>query len=400
MDGNIYWVWFSSLTDVNLNAKVSLLEKFGSPKAVFDAEKGAISGIDGISKHDSDMFEKRDLEKVEKIIAECRQNGERIITIEDDDYPQILKEIYAPPYVLYVAGEIPDLNENLGISVIGTRNASLYGLKMSTSISYEIAKCGGVIISGLNAGIEMESAKAAIRAGGKIVGVLGTPLKAGLNKLDIDIKGHGALISEYPPDTVPRKQFFRYRNRISAGLSRAVVVIEAPEKSGTRLFVAEALEQGKEIFAVPGNADSENGMGTLKFIKDGATPVAHGWEVAEALNDIYFGKINPDIHCREGKEAAADTKPPKKKKTIDNKKADCYIDISESEKPKSDKIIAQYHLNDEEIKLVEAFNGKACFIDELVEITGLSAGAVLSNLTMLQIKGAVKKSSGGYFELI
>lgn len=389
---DIYWLWLSSLTEVSLNAKAALLEVFGSPEAAFLAPKGAFAGIDGISRRDAAALEERDLTAAESIPGACREQNIKIITFDSREYPQRLKEIYAPPCVLYVRGSLPALDAELPVAVIGTRHASEYGLKMGRNIAYELSRCGAVVVSGLTAGVDAAAAEGALAAGGRCIGVLGTAIDAAKSSLAKRVCREGALISEYAPGTAQMRVFFRARNRIAAGISVGVVVAEAPEKSGTRLFVAEALEQGKEIFAVPGNADSETSAGTIRFLREGAQLVTHGWEVAEELNCLLPGVLNtesresyPRLALPESDDRPAEKKKRKEpqKKRLDKEKPACYIDIS-------DAIAA---LTEPQQQIVLSVIAGCTSADEIIEKTGLSASLVLSQLTMLEIRGFIRRDA-------
>ena len=193
------------------------------------------------------------------------------------------------------------------------------------------------VISGLTRGIDAAAARGCLLAGGCCIGVLGTG-HGSESELGRDVIAAGALVSEYPPGSEPLRRFFRERNRVTSGLSHAVVVVEAPEKSGSLLFAREALEQGKEIFAVPGNADAENSAGTIALIKQGARPATCGWDVMEDFAALYPGVIRkaggtpPPFRSRSRRE----DKPPEptapggpRKKTIDKPKGAGYIDLRE-----------------------------------------------------------------------
>ena len=300
------------------------------------------------------------------------------IDIGEALYPESLRNIYNPPKTLYIRGELPDLSRETAIAVIGTRKASPYGLKMGRNLAYEIARCGGIVISGLTAGIDAAAAEGALLAGGRVIGVLGTSVEDVRNELAEEVVKSGCLVSEYPAGSIPNKTHFRARNRIAAGLSEGVVVVEAPEKSGTRLFVAEALEQGKQIFAVPGNADSDNSAGTLQLIKEGAMLVTHGWEVAEE----YPGRL------QAVKDEPVPDRPvtQKSKKCVDKQNSYYYIDITEKLKG----------LSPAEIKIVKAISAGCRSADEIANAAALPISEVSGNLTMLQIKGTVKKDAAGF----
>ena len=373
-ENDVYWLWLSSLTEVSLNAKAALLDVFGSPEAAFLSSKGSFERIEGVSRRDAAFLEARDLTAAKSIPSLCEAQNIRIVTFDDRDYPQRLKEIYAPPAVLYVRGTLPELDAELPVAVIGTRHASDYGLKMGRNVAYELSKCGAVVVSLLTAGV-------------------GTAIDAAKSSLAKRVCRDGALISEYAPGTAQMKTFFRARNRIAAGISLGVVVAEAPEKSGTRLFVAEALEQGKEIFAIPGNADSETGAGTIRFLREGAQLITHGWEAAEELDLLMPGILNtasretyPKLALQEtaGKDAEKQKTKPRQKKRLDKEKSACYIDISDA--------IAE--LSEPQQQIVLSVISGCSSADAIMEATGLSASLVLSQLTMLEIKGFIRREAG------
>ena len=392
-ESTLYWLWLSSLTEVNLNSIAALLDKFKTPEAAFHSPQGAILAVEGIRRSDAEILERRDLTVARAIPEKCIRAGARVITMEDAEYPQRLKEIYAPPVVLYVRGKLPQIDREVPVAVVGTRNASPYGLKTGKSIAYEISKSGGVVVSGLTAGIDASAAEGALLAGGVCIGVLGTPIDAARNNLACSVCETGALISEYAPGTHQMKTFFRARNRISAGISVGVVAVEAPEKSGTRLFVAEALEQGKQIFAVPGNADSENSAGTLRFLKEGAQLVTHGWEVAEELNRVYPGILDisvrdtvPEFSC--GQESNPQPVQIRRKKAKRIREA-----VKQTEPDKAPRRAIQ-DLSEIQQKIVDAVTQGRTTVDAIIDATGLSAPVVFAQLTLLEIKGVVKKDPG------
>ena len=286
-----YWVWLSAQTGVSSAAKAALLRHYGDAEAAFFAPHGEFGRIKGLSAGDAAILESRDLSGVEEILADCRRLDLRPVTMQDADYPRRLRNIFAPPAVIYVKGKLPELDDEAAIAVIGTRKASPYGLKTGSRLAYEIAKCGGIVVSGLTAGIDAAAARGALLAEGICIGVLGTSHDLEKGSLARDVAARGALISEYPPGTQPLKVHFRERNRISAGISVGVAVVEAPEKSGALLFAAEANEQGKEIFAVPGNVDAPNSAGTISLMQEGAKPVRTGWDVLCEFEALFPGKL-------------------------------------------------------------------------------------------------------------
>ena len=343
-----YWVWLSSVSFANPRARAALVERYGDAESAFLAPPGEFKTIQGLSANEAEAFEKRDLREADRILEACRRENIRILTPDDAAWPQRLRNIFDPPAALYVKGRLPDVDAIPSVAVIGTRKATPYGLKMGRDIAFEIAKCGGIVVSGLTEGIDRAAARGCLLAGGVCIGVLGTAFGGG-GELREDVMASGALVTEYPPGTRPQNRFFRERNRISSGLSHAVCVVEAPSKSGSLLFVSEALEQGREIFAVPGNADAENSAGIMTLLKQGARPAACGWDIMEDFAALYPDRVHPpkgERHAPPAPETAAEPMKEKEKspgrqteigaerqklskKEIDKEKNADYIDLHE-----------------------------------------------------------------------
>lgn len=214
-----------------------------------------------------------------------QKNNIEIISIEDKEYPQLLKEIYDPPICLYVKGNKQILNKR-ALAIIGCREASNYGLKVAQEFAFNISKQNINIVSGLARGIDSASHLGAVNANQKTVAVLGNGLdiiypKENIKLAQSILDSSGAIISEYPLGTEPKKENFPARNRIISGMSKGVLVVEAKEKSGTLITVDFALEQGKDVFVVPGNINSINSVGTNDLIKQGAKLVTNWKECIE-----------------------------------------------------------------------------------------------------------------------
>jgi len=358
----IYWLWLSSLPEVGINSKVALLENFGTAEAAFHTEEGTFFHVEGITRRDAELLEKRDLSAAEEIGRRCAREGLQILTLDDPQYPERLKAIYGPPCVLYVKGTLPDIDNEPLLAVVGTRDATEYGIATAKQIAEEYVYCGGTVVSGLTRGIDAAAAEGALDAGGRVVGFLGTPVQTA-GALARRVAENGALISEYPPGTLPQKYFFRERNRIGAGISVGVVAVEAPARSGTALFVSEALEQGKTVFAVPGNVDSPQSMGTLRFLKEGALLATDGREIAEELRTYFHRGVRAPERCV--------------KKTIDREKPGSYsVDLETLLKG----------LNEVQVQIVRAVAGGCRTVDEISGSTGLPAPQLLSQLTVLEIR--------------
>lgn len=388
-----YWLWLSSQTRLSPRAKAALTEYYGGAEEAFFAPAGDFGRVPGLGKLEAEVLEQRDMSRVDYILAACHAQGIEIVTMQDAAYPARLKNIFAPPVVLYVKGSLKGLDDEAAVAVIGTRKASPYGLKMGRNLAWEIASGGGTVISLLTEGIDEAAAKGALLAGGRCIAVLGTAHRERESALYRDVARSGALVSEYAPGTPAMKSFFRDRNRIASGLSVGVAVVEAPEGSGALLFAAEALEQGREIFAVPGNADAPNSTGTIELIKQGAKPVTCGWDVLSEFEALYPEKLKrkgpvkaPEQQLPE-KEETGRVKaqlPPERKKEIDKEKGKGYIDLREQ----------LSGLNAEQLEIVKAIAEGQQHIDDIIEATGYTAAKVLSHLTILEIKGYVSRSAG------
>lgn len=385
-----YWIWLSN-AELSVRTKAALMEHYGDAETAFFAPAGEFAHIEGVSRADAAILERRDMSDTARIIEECQAQGLSVISYQDSAYPSRLRNIYAPPPVLYVKGRLPAVDDNAVIAVVGTRKATPYGLKMARTIAGEIVRCGGIVISGLTRGIDAAAAEGALSAGGICVGVLGTAHQDDAGVLYAGVAERGAVISEYAPGSPAQRSFFRDRNRITAGLSVGAVAVEAPEKSGTRLFVAEAAAQGKEIFAVPGNADAKMSAGTIDMLKDGAKPVTCGWDVVSEFEYLFPGKLRKAPASRGEMrriEAESVENAPvlqkETKKVIDKENGRRYIDLKDQLRD----------LSETQLKIITAVDNGGTHIDDIIETTGLGTATVLAQLTVLEIKGYIRREAG------
>ncbi|MCD6470954.1 DNA-processing protein DprA [bacterium] len=283
----------------------------------------------------------------------------QIIKITDKNYPKLLKEIYDPPKEIYVLGKL-EAEEKYPLAVVGTRKISNYGKQIVSSIVKDLAKIGLTIVSGLALGTDALAHQAALDVNGKTIAVLGSGLDMIYPRIhkklaERIIKSGGAIISEYPPGTKPTKWTFPARNRIISGLSLGVLVIEAPERSGALITAHHALDQGREVFAVPGNIYSQNSVGCNNLIKLGAKAVTDANDILEALS----------LNLSLGKEKII--RPASKEEKI-------ILEIlSTSEKP--------------------------IHIDEIIKKSKLETNIVNSTLTIMEISKKVKHLGGEYYTL-
>jgi DNA processing protein len=281
------WIALNMIRGIGPRTANQLLDRFGSPAQVFAASRGALeaSGVKPETVrelHDSEILERAGAE-----IERLEQLGATVITLEDEDYPPLLREIYDPPIALYVRGDLKRACERPCLAVVGSRRCSTYGINAAASLARDLAAQGLTIVSGMARGIDAAAHRGALEAAGLTVAVVGTGLETTYpkehKKLEGEIAASGAVISEFPLGTPPLPQNFPYRNRVLSGLCFGVLIVEAAEHSGSLITARLAYEQGREVFAVPGNITSQTSFGPNYLIKDGAKLVQHWRDVIEEL---------------------------------------------------------------------------------------------------------------------
>lgn len=380
-----YWLWLAELPGLDNQARLALLRHFGTPENAFYADAGEILLTEGITRGQASALENRDLAAANRILADCQRLGLRILTFQDAEYPSRLKNIYDPPFLLYIRGHLPPVDEEAVIAVVGTRSCTPYGIASAEKLSYGLAKGGAVVASGLARGIDAAASRGALRAGGIPIGVVG-------NGLDVfyppenrylyeDIAAAGALLSEYPPGAEPERTHFPARNRIMAGLAVGTLVVEAPERSGALITANTALEQGRDLYAVPGPIDAPASVGCNRIIRDGGSIVIEARDILENYAERFADKLRlretqdePEtLGYQARRERAAEPRavPPSLSLSRDGS-----------------------GLTDDQIALLRALTDAPRLVDDLIEETGIPARRVLSALTLLEIDGLAAQHSG------
>lgn len=274
LENKRYWIWLSLIKNLGSKRKLRLLELYKTPEEIYKLTKEELMNINGIGEAiANDIMISKNEEILNYHIKYMKESNINIININEREYPQVLKEIYDPPISLYVKGNIEKLN-NKNIGIVGCRECTTYGKKSAEYFAYNLSKQNINIVSGLAKGIDSYAHLGSLNNGNTIA-VLGNGLdiiypKENLELANEIIKRGGTIISEYPCGTKPDKMKFPARNRIISGISSGIIVIEAKEKSGTLITVDFALEQGRDVFVVPGNINSINSVGTNDLIKQGA----------------------------------------------------------------------------------------------------------------------------------
>jgi len=357
-----YLLALNSLRDIGPVLARRLLAVFGSPENIFQSTVRELKEIEGIGENRArSILSFNQWDRLQKEIDRVLKNGASIITINDTTYPGGLRRITDAPLVLYIKGEIKD-TDKYAVAIVGSRLPTDYGLQVAEKISYRIASYGLTVVSGMARGIDTIAHKGALRAKGRTIAVLGSgidiPYPAGNRGLMNVIASAGAVISEFPLGTGPNKENFPQRNRIISALALGVVVIEAAVDSGSLITVGYALEQGKEVFAVPGNITSETSKGTNNLIKKGAKLVENAEEIIDELRHQIKGILKED-------------------KTITKKQ--------------------MFEMTEDEKKIYNYLGEEPKHIDIIVRGTGIASHKALSILLSLEIKGIVRQLEGKKF---
>ena len=391
----LYWLWLAQCNEVKDGVKAALVRQFEDPERLFFAEKQEIldAEIEGLTGEHLDVLLRHDLSAAEETLSDCAKAGLQVLTYDSPLYPRRLKAIYDPPIVLYYRGTLPDFDKLPTIGVVGTRHPSVYGRQAAKRLGGEIAAAGGLVVSGLAEGIDGAAMEAALSAGFPAVGVLGCgadvvyPRKH--KALFQETERLGCILSEYAPGSPPLGWHFPRRNRIISGLSCGVVVVEAPERSGSLLTAKHALEQGRDVFVVPGNVDMESFRGSNRLLRSGAIAVSSGRDVMEEYDLLYPEKLLPKKGLDKPKKAEKQEPKPEapeilKKKTIDNGNPPPYSGQND---------ILQGLSADEQTVMTAIGTGIES-VDDVIAKTGLPSGKVLGILTILEIRKKIVRHPG------
>lgn len=297
MDKLVYWIWLSMSCTPGTDTFIKLFTRFSSPEEIYRADEESIAACIGSRSRDYNAVTDKKLEDAESVLEFCRRRGVGITCYCDEDFPSSLKDIPTPPVLLYYRGKLPDFNSEFFVSVVGTRRLSDYGRKNSFSISHDLSRAGAIIVSGMAIGIDAVAHAGALAADGVTVAVIGSGIDVCYPKQHIrlarEIVKRGCVLTEYAPGTKPQRYNFPARNRIISGLSSATLVIEGKEKSGALITARYAKEQGRAVYALPGNVGNINSELTNLLIKNGARLCTSADDVIRDFELKSLGKLNP-----------------------------------------------------------------------------------------------------------
>ena len=395
-----YWLWLTGRKGMEAGDVLAVLDHFVTPEQAYYADSDEIDGLPLRPFVRRALLDK-DLSGAEAILADCQRLGLRIMTLQDADYPQRLRAIADPPPVLYIRGRMFHFDEEVAIGVVGAREPSAYGERWAERFGMELAAGGALVVSGIAQGLDSCAIRGALKGGGPVVSVLAggvdVPFPARHRYLYEDVAAAGALISEYPPGTRHEGLHFLRRNRILSGLCLGVLAVECRPFGGTMSTVGHALEQDRDVFAVPGALDAPMSEGTNKLIRQGARLVTCGRDILEEYWDRYPEKLRgarpltPEAaQARlEDLEHRREESPTPVPKAVPTPAAPARERVPRAEQ--------KNRFTDDELVLLAALAKENRSADQLVEQTQIPAKRVLSALTMLQIQGAVEELPGKRF---
>ncbi len=396
----IHWIWLATRPGISDRAKAALIERFSDAEDLYFASADAYAQSELVSAEGCKALEDKELTQAQKILDECLKQNIQVLTFRDAGYPARLRHIPDPPMVLYYKGRLLDFDDLPLIAVVGTRSASAYGLMVAKRMGYQIAACGGIVVSGIAFGIDGVAMAGALTADTPVIGVLGCgadivyPIS---NKgLFADVEKNGCLLTEFPPGTPPSKWNFPKRNRIISGLSCGVLVVEAPAKSGALITARQAADQGRDVFVVPGNIDVESCKGSNALLRDGAIAATSGWDVVGEYAAQFPDKI------RRNTKPALQTVYPEELEQMSQKQVaqkqvaqkPKILELLKKEKKESKEPAAPANLTERQKKIIDLITKGTTQVDDLIDAMQEPAAAVSAELTMLQIRGLVKVLPG------
>lgn len=404
-----YWLWLTTRVGLAGQHLMAVLNHFGSPEGAYFSDAAEYRLIEGVPEGALESLADKSLEGADRILGDCDRLGIQILTMQDTLYPERLAAIHQPPPVLYWKGRPIAFDEEVALAMVGTRSATPYGVRTATQLAMDLTRQGALLVSGIAQGIDTAAVRGALQAGGTVVSVLAGGVDVIYPKenryLFEDVAAAGALISENPPGTEPKGALFPVRNRIISGLCVGVIVVESPCYGGTLHTVGHALEQDREVFAVPGPWDAPASEGTNRLIQEGAAKlILSAEDVLCEFVDRFPQRLGsreamePEVARQrlEGARISREQRPEARvkrraaeKKEVDIQAGEAYIDWKE----------CREKLTDDQQTVLRALLERAMKADDVVEQTQLPVRRVLSALTILQVQGYVREESGKRFAL-
>ena len=424
----LYWVWLSQRLGPGSRKLPGLMSRFGTVYDIYRAPDEELTGFDSDGNENMHPLTDKDLDEACRTVEFCSSRKIGILTYSDPKYPSRLRSLQDPPAVLYYRGQLPDFENRLCVAIVGTRKMTEYGRDAAYKIAYELSESGAVTVSGMALGVDAMAACGALSAGGSTVAVLGCGVDrvypAKHRELMDAIIAKGCVISEFVPGTEPRGYHFPMRNRIISGLCQGTLVVEADESSGALITARDAIMQGRQIFALPGNITAPGSRGTNALIAEGAYPVTGADSIINCYRELYgtelaelrYRRSKSDFSPKNAKKfklyyaldevektpaAEAVSAPP----TEDKKPKETKMHVAEPEKtvavpdtaaePTSDPRLDS--LDDNGKRIYAALKPDADTRLEALMSLGIPVPQVMATLTVLEIMGLTEQRPGGAY---
>lgn len=394
-----FWLWLATRKGLGPRGAYLAASRFASVEALYYAD-AAVYEAAGL-KHFEPLLDK-DLWLAKEILRRCYDLGISILTWQDAAYPKLLRALEDPPVALYYRGQLPDFH-SLSIALVGTRGASPYGMAQARRLGYGLSRCGCTLVSGGAKGIDTAALEGALTGGGPVVCVLGGGVDvvypASNRSLFRDIAQRGCLISEYPPGTHPKAEHFPVRNRIISGLCQGIVVVEAPEKSGALITAHWALDQGRDVFALPGNLGVANFGGNLRLLREGAILVRDVGDILQEYQGVYPALYQNCAAVLQQQRPLPPEAPPAAGPPPENAAPSAEAAAPENLAPQIDQAVFSAMTCDEQAicRLLQTGTKQ---IDNIVDEAQIPAGRALAALTLLEVKGIVRRLPARRFALV
>lgn len=401
-----YWIWLASRRGLGPAGALAVLDYFVTPERAYYAGREEYEVLPLLPSQRRSLADKS-LDQAERILGDCDRLGLRIMTFQDADYPQRLRALADPPMVLYIRGRVFRFDEEAAIGVVGARDPTPYGEKWAERFGLELASGGALVVSGIAKGLDTCAIKGALKAGGPVVSVLGggvdVPYPPQNRYLHEDVAAAGALISEYPPGTENVGSHFPQRNRILSGLCLGVLAVECRPFGGTMSSAQCALNQDRDLFAVPGALDAPMSEGTNLLIQRGAKLVTCGRDILEEYWDRFPEKLKGSAPLTP--EAARERLEDLDRRREEPLSAVPEAGPAEVPAPAPARELVprgeqKTRFTDDQIAVLAAMEDKVRSADQLVDLTQIPTKRVLSALTMLQVQGAVEEHPGKRFSAL
>ena len=446
MAERVYWLWLANRPGVGARAANALLEFYGDPEAVFSAGRGSLIQRGFLTAAQVDSLSDKDLDGSDRLIEECAKKNIHILTLGDSGYPSRLRHIYDPPVVLYWRGKQPPWSTRPMISIVGSRRTSGYSRAMAVRFAASLAESGFLVVSGMAGGIDGEANRAAMQTGAGTVAVLGCGVDIcyprSNEQLFRDLHTAGTILSEYPPGTEPEGWHFPQRNRIISGLSVASIIIGAPRRSGALITARLALDQGRDVYAVPGRLDDWLSDGCNELIRDsGAALLTDPIQLIHRYGNLLRNPpderwIERVFRGQADSRARGTGTPPKAEEKRRREQAAPRSEAEEPQVeglpqrkaaapetesvPQTETLVSQTEVPEprtegvppsetarqpesgaqaekyspDECRIIEAVRMGAQSTDRLIDATGMPAAQLLSLVTLLELEGVLRNEGG------